>query len=73
MQKLRRHMKSTEQLLLKTVKIAEEAQKEALRSHNDALDIYSKSTLSVPAARADKVNQDSGRFEFFFFFSEQAK
>lgn len=61
MEKLRRQMKSTEELLVKTVKIAEDAQKESLRTYNDALDIYSKSTPSVPALRADKVNQDAGK------------
>lgn len=61
MQKLNRHMKSTEQLLIKTFKIAEEAQKEALRAYNDALDIYSKSSPTIPSMRSEKVNQDSGK------------
>ena len=61
MEKLRRQMKSTEELLVKTLKIAEDAQKEALRTYNDALDIYSKSAPSVPGLRADKVNQDAGK------------
>ena len=58
MEKLRKQWISTQNLITKIAKIAEEAHREALKAYNEALDLYSKSSLSLPLSRSDRINQD---------------
>ena len=58
MEKLRKQWISTQNLITKIAKIADEAHREALKAYNEALDLYSKSSLNLPLSRSDRLNQD---------------
>jgi coxsackievirus/adenovirus receptor len=58
MEKLRKQWTNTQSLIMKISKIAEEAHREALKAYNDALDLYSKSSLDIPLSRSERINQD---------------